>query len=203
MPTAVIIAGGRSTRFSDQDKAVADLAGTPMIRRVADAIAEVVDSVVINCRADQREAIESAMTGYDAPVSIAEDERPDAGPTAGIMTGLRAVDSEYAFVVACDMPFVDPSFVEFLFDRAAGHDGAVPLLDDGWYQTTQAVYRAEAMADACELALDAGERKVLAALDRIECVTVEEDAVRDHADLQTFRNLNTNEEFAAATAEFE
>ena len=203
MSTAVILAGGRSTRFADCDKAVADLAGTPMIRRVADAVAPAVDTLVINCRADQRPAIESAMDGCQNPVRYAEDERPDEGPVAGMLTGLRAVDTEYALVVACDMPFVDPSLADFLFDGAAGHDAAVPRLDDGWFQTTQAVYRAAAMADACEAALDANERKVTAALDRIEYVTVGEAAIREHASLRTFENINTRKELAEAATTFE
>ncbi len=63
---------------------------------------------------------------------------------AGIATGLGAVDSEYAAVVACDMPFVDPAFLDYLFERAASHEAAVPRPDE-WFQTTQAVYHAEAM----------------------------------------------------------
>ncbi len=198
MPTGVIIAGGRSTRFGEADKAVAPLAGTPMVRRVADRLAGVVDALVVNCRVDQREAIERALGGYPHPVAFAIDEATDEGPMAGIGTGLRAVDDEYAVVVACDMPFVDPAVVAYLFDRAAGHDAAVPKLDDGWYQTTQAVYRADAMADACESALAAGEHKILAPLERLDWVVVGEPELRERGALDTFENVNTREEFAAA-----
>ena len=203
MDAAVILAGGRSTRFGERDKAVADLAGTPMIRRAADALTEAVDTLVVNCRVDQRSAIESALSGYEHPVRFAEDERPDEGPVAGMMTGLRAVETEYAFVVACDMPFVEPSLVEFLFEQATGHGGAVPRLDDGWLQTTQAVYHAATMADACTRTLDAGERKLLDALARVEYVTVEEPAVREHASLRSFENVNTAEDLAEAATAFE
>ena len=41
MTTGAIVAGGRSTRFGDRDKAVAELAGVPMIRRVADRLPRV------------------------------------------------------------------------------------------------------------------------------------------------------------------
>jgi molybdopterin-guanine dinucleotide biosynthesis protein A len=202
MGAGVVIAGGRSTRFGDRDKAVADLAGTPMIRRVADRIAGVVDELVINCRADQVEAIRSAMAGYEHDVSFALDEEPDLGPVAGIMTGLRAVEDEYAFVVACDMPFVDSDLARYLFERAGGHDAAVPQLDDQWFQTTQAVYRAAAMADACRAALQRGDRKILAPLGDLDYVVVEEAVIEEYADLETFENLNTREEFEAAAERF-
>ncbi|MFB6269236.1 MAG: molybdenum cofactor guanylyltransferase, partial [Halobacterium sp.] len=100
---------------------------------------------------------------------------------------------EYAVVVACDMPFVDPAVVEFLFAEADGHDAAVPEMDDGWYQTTQAVYRAAAMAAACEDAIERGDRKILAPLDDLDWVAVPEAEIAEAGDVGTFENLNTRE----------
>ena len=122
---------------------------------------------------------------------------------AGIRTGLRAAEGEYAAVVACDMPFVAADLIASLLDRAAGHDAAVPKLDDGWYQTTQAVYRAAAMADACDRALDRGDHKILAPLEELDWIVVSEREVCEHADTETFRNINTRAELAAAAADFE
>jgi molybdopterin-guanine dinucleotide biosynthesis protein A len=201
MRSAVIVAGGRSTRFGDRDKAVADLGGVPMIRRVAERLAETCDRFVVNCRADQRDAIETAMAGLDPTVAL--DTDPDRGPVAGIARGLRAVDAEYAAVVACDMPFVDPAFLASLRADAAGRDAAVPRLDDRWFQTTQAVYRAEAMAAACDRALANGERKILAPLERLDRVVVGDETIRSRTTERTFENVNTTEEFAAAAAAIE
>ncbi|WP_336036926.1 molybdenum cofactor guanylyltransferase [Halobacterium yunchengense] len=202
MHSAVVLAGGRSTRYGDGDKALADLAGVPMLRRVADRLAGATDELVVNCRRDQRDAHVDALDGYPDPVRVAEDPEPDEGPMAGIAAGLRAADGEYAVVVACDMPFVDPDVVEFLFERADGHDAAVPELDDGWYQTTQAVYRADAMAAACERALERGDRKILAPLDDLDWVAVPESAVAAVGDVETFENLNTREAVADAAERF-
>ena len=200
--TAVVLAGGRSTRFGDGDKAVADLAGTPMIRRVIDRVAPAVDSVVINCREAQMPAIRAALSGVDIPVAFAEDEYPDEGPMAGMATGLRAVETEYAFVVACDMPFVEADLVDYLFERAAGHDAAVPRPEQ-WFETTHAVYRADAMADACEAALAEGDARIVAPLFDLEFVVVDAEAVRDHGHPRTFENCNTREDFADATRRLE
>jgi molybdopterin-guanine dinucleotide biosynthesis protein A len=197
MRTGVIIAGGFSTRFEGGDKAVADLAGDPMVRRVADRLAPAVDALVVNCRTEQVQGIEAALDGYEHPVTVAEDPDPDEGPMAGIMTGLRAVDSEYAAVVACDMPFVDPAFVAYLFERAAGHDAAVPRPDE-WFQTTQAVYRAVPMADACADALARGEHKIIEPLFTLDYVVVEADEIDAHTPTDTFRNVNTREELQEA-----
>jgi len=203
MLTAVVVAGGRSTRFGEADKAVADLGGVPMVRRVADRLVDTVDALVVNCRADQRAAIEEALADYPLPVRYAVDPDPDEGPMAGIRTGLRSVESEYAFVCACDMPFVDPAVVDLLAERAQGHDAAVPKLDDGWYQTTHAVYRAGAMADACDRALARDDHKILAPLEDLDWVVVDEAAVRARGSVETFENLNTRAEFERAAERFE
>lgn len=204
MRSGVIVAGGHSTRFGDSDKAVAELAGTPMVRRVADRLSTTLDELVVNCRPAQQAAIESVMADFPLSVRYALDNETDEGPMAGIGTGLAACEGEYAVVVACDMPFVDNKIVEFLFERAEemGVDAAVPKLDDGWYQPTQAVYRVDTMATACNNALARGERKVLAPLDELDWVVVEERELREHGNVETFENLNTREEFEAAQRRF-
>jgi len=137
MPTGAIVAGGRSTRFGDADKSVAELRGVPMIRRVANRLAgvddpvppgadraaggnPVVDDLVVNCRPDQRDVIGAAMEGFPLPIRWALDDDVDQGPMAGIRTACRATPGEYVLVVACDMPFVDPGFVASPVRRRAG-----------------------------------------------------------------------------------
>ena len=201
MRAALVLAGGRSTRFGDRDKAVADLAGTPMIRRVVDRIAGVVSEVVINCRADQVDAIAGAFDDSDFAPEFAVDREPDEGPMAGIARGLEAVAAEYTFVVACDMPFVDPEFVAALFERADGRDAAVPRPDE-WYQTTQAVSRTEPMAAACRRALDRGDHRIVVPLDDLDRVVLDADEIEAVTTPETFENVNTREEFAAAVERF-
>ncbi|MFC6717709.1 molybdenum cofactor guanylyltransferase [Natrialbaceae archaeon GCM10025810] len=202
----LVVAGGFSTRFGEADKAVAELAGTPMIRRVVDRLAEVTDRVVVNCRSDQESAIREAVSGCEPEVRFAFDPVPDRGPVAGIHTGLELVDREFAAAVACDMPFVDPELLELLHERAReeGADAAVVELEDGWIQTTQAVYRSETMARACDETLRSEDKRILAAIDRLERVTVEESALEaEGIDLETFESVDTREALRAAEERLE
>ncbi|WP_156184110.1 molybdenum cofactor guanylyltransferase [Halostagnicola sp. A56] len=194
---AVVLAGGYSRRFENGDKALAELEGTPMIRRVVDRIGAVTDDVVVNCRSDQRDSVEAALSGADAAIRFAIDPIPDRGPVAGIHTGLEECRYEYAAVVACDMPFVDPALIEALFDRARGRDGAVVELESGWLQTTQAVYRTDAMTRACAETMGSEDNRVVAALEKIDCVTVQEGALEE-IDERTFESIDTRESLRAA-----
>ncbi|MXV63178.1 NTP transferase domain-containing protein [Natronorubrum sp. JWXQ-INN-674] len=186
----VVLAGGYSTRFGETDKAVAELAGTPMIRRVAERVATVADDLVINCRDEQSEAIRAALSESDCDPRYATDPVPDRGPLAGIQVGLEAVDREHAAVVACDMPFVDPTLLETLHERSRGHDGTVVRLADGWYQTTQAVYRTDAMTVACEDALASEDGRIVAALEQLDIVEMCADDLEDVSEW-TFESIDT------------
>lgn len=215
MVTGAILAGGRSTRFGDEDKAVASLAGTPMIRRVADRLAgtappvepgaaaasdgePVIDNLVVNCRADQREPIADAMAGYPLEVTYVEDETPDQGPMAGIRNACRGAPDELTVIVACDMPFVDPTLLEYLCEQVRDHEAAVPRLEDEWYQTTQAIYRSAPMAAACGRALARGDRKILEPLFDLDYVVVDDDAIRRVSSDRSFENVNTRDELQRA-----
>jgi molybdopterin-guanine dinucleotide biosynthesis protein A len=200
MRSGLIVAGGRSTRFGSEDKVVASIAGMPMIRRVANRLAGVVDALVINCRGEQVEHIREALVGYGPRVRFAHDETPDQGPLAGMAAGLRTVEHEYAFVAAADMPLIEPAIVAYLFERAvsSNHDAVIPQIDDQWYQTTHAVYRSNTMADACEAALAAGKRKTIAPLRDIDYSVIDEREIRAYGSLDTFENINTPEDREAA-----
>ncbi|ELY88207.1 molybdopterin-guanine dinucleotide biosynthesis protein A [Natrialba hulunbeirensis JCM 10989] len=202
--SALILAGGYSRRFGDADKVVAELAGTPMIRRVVDRLTPVVETVVINCRAKQQPAIREALADSGDP-TFAVDPVPDCGPMAGILTGLRATHTDVAAVVACDMPFVDPDFVSSLFAQLSNADGTaepeaiVPQLESRHLQPTQAVYRTQPMIDACERALSRGDSRVQDALAELEYTVLDESEVRERTVLESFANVNTRAELEAAT----
>lgn len=191
----VIVAGGRSTRFDGGDKAVAPLRGTPLVRHVADRLAPTVDTIVVNCRDDQQASIEDAMAGLDTPTAIAIDPVDDQGPVSGLATGLEALPAtvESAAVVACDMPLLEASFVNHLFDVAAasGADAVVPRDEDGWYQVLHAVYEPTHMVSAARRALEADAAKLLAPLEYLDPIVLDPEDYADHGSSRSFENVNT------------
>jgi molybdopterin-guanine dinucleotide biosynthesis protein A len=207
--TGLLLAGGRSTRFGEPDKALAELAGAPLLSHTAAALAPVVDELVINCRADQRDGLAAALDGLD-DVRFAVDPVPDEGPVAGLRTGLRVARGRHVAVAGCDQPFLRTPTVAALFDRAeagevgTGDDGAgragdgsertagaAPLVD-GRRQPLGAVYPTAAASRAAERTLGTGSgalRDVLARVDPV-AVPVAPGVVRD---------IDTRAEFASVS----
>ena len=201
--SGVIIAGGRSTRFGPEEKALASIDGVPMIVRVARRIGPTVDEVIVNCRSSQLDPIREAFECTPVQPTYAIDRTPDQGPLGGMKYGLEAATGDYAAIVGCDMPFVDPDFIARLFEWADGYDAVIPRLADEWLQTTQAVYRTAPMVAACETVLENGGGKILDALDELDCRIVDEADILEHTTKRTFENINTKSELAAARADLE
>lgn len=165
--TGVVVAGGRGRRFGDREKALVELAGRPMLRHVVERVHAVTDAVVVNCRADQRGPFAEALADGGCGVRFAVDERPDEGPLAGLRDALRAVETQSAVVVACDMPLLDPASLSALLERASASRGVVvPTTVDG-PEPLHAVYPVDATVDAAVGALASGERSLRALLRRL------------------------------------
>ena len=69
------------------------------------------------------------------------------------------------------------------------------LSDDN---TTQALYRAEAVARGCERVLDAGGGRILDAFEGLETLTVEERELDGVVPTETFFDVDTPEDFERA-----
>lgn len=186
--SGVIVAGGRSVRMGGTEKTVVDVAGTPLIRRVADRLCAATDELVVNCRADQRDPIAAALEGLDPRFAV--DEVPDRGPVAGIKTGLEASETEYSAIVAADMPFLDPDLLSYLFERAADHEAAVPRPGE-WFEPLHAVYKTAPSVAACERALESENPRIIEPLSTLDRVVVDREDLLAHGSLDSFESVDT------------
>jgi len=191
--STIILAGGRGKRLGYKEKALIPINGKPIIEHTIEVLEGVVDEIIVSARDDrQKQLLEEYTTGR----IIVVDKYVDVGPLAGILEGLKAVGSEYVFVVACDMPLLNVGVVELLFKRAQGHDGALPVGDDGIYEPLHAVYRTGPMLARTEKSIEQGERFILAPIfDLEDMVLIEMDKIRElDPELKTFLNVNTLED---------
>jgi molybdopterin-guanine dinucleotide biosynthesis protein A len=200
--SAVVVAGGRSTRFGEHDKALAPVDGTPMLRRVADCLVPLVDELVVNCRRDQQPAFEDALDGCGLTPRFAVDHVPDQGPVAGLRTGLRMAAGEVAIAVACDLPGVTTPLVGYLLSRARATDAAAVVPStDGHRHPLCAAYDVAAAREACSRVLARGDHRLCGVLTDLDpVVTVGDDAVAERAGPRALANVNTPADLDALDA---
>ena len=197
----VVLAGGYSRRFGERDKALAVVEGEPMLALVLGRLALIVDALFVSCRAAQQPGFERTLDSRPVSPTFVSDPVPGEGPLAGLDAVLQGVDAEYVAVVACDMPAVDPDFLAYLFERAAGRDGAVPRLRDGTPQPAQAVYRTAAMREAAAQELEAGGRSLRGALDRLDVLELPPSKVETQTRWRSLANVNTEAGLGALEAD--
>jgi molybdopterin-guanine dinucleotide biosynthesis protein A len=188
---AVVLAGGRSRRMGT-DKATVPFCGRRMIDVVVERLRGLTDDVVVCAR--ERNALEPIL------VPVVEDAEEYAGPLPALVAGIRAAGTQRVIAVACDMPFLN---VPLLADLAArldeDIDAVVPVTEDG-PQPLHAAY-GDCAVEPLLAALAAGERSLRGALDRLRVRWVEEEVWRGlDPSGRSFRNVNTPEELAEATA---
>jgi molybdopterin-guanine dinucleotide biosynthesis protein A len=137
-----------------RDKALVEVDGTPMARRVADALGAAGARTVVAVGGDE------ARLGA-LGLAVVADEHPGEGPLAAVATALRAADDDIVLVVACDLlhPSVDAmSAVVAALVAAPGADLAAPIVG-GVPQWGHAAWRRRARP-AVDARLAAGERSI-------------------------------------------
>jgi molybdopterin-guanine dinucleotide biosynthesis protein A len=189
--TGVIQAGGKSVRMGGRPKALLELGGRRIIERVLDAVAPVVDDVLI---------VTNTPELYDfLRLPMVGDAYPDHGSLGGIFTGLAAATGDVAFTVACDMPFVHREIARLVVDRAAEGDVVIPRVGEQ-LETMHAAYT-KACLPHIEARLLERRLKIVGFFESVRVVEIgEAEVARYRAPDVAFMNVNTPEELARARA---
>ncbi|CQR51718.1 MULTISPECIES: molybdenum cofactor guanylyltransferase [Haloferax] len=221
--TAVVLAGGESSRFGPGHKALATLDGEPLIRRVVGTLRTVTGRppIVAVRTAGQHERLTAALPAAWG-VRFVGDDPSLSGPLAGVAAAAEAAATPWLFVAGCDMPLLEPHAVAALFERAARRDGdgdhlvsadgdrlastggdrsvppaIVPVSERG-HEPLHALYRRSAVRDnAFELAPDDGLGALLDRVDGVEYVGF--DALPESVG-RSVTNVNTRTELARVAA---
>ncbi|MCX5818601.1 MAG: molybdenum cofactor guanylyltransferase [Deltaproteobacteria bacterium] len=128
--TGVILSGGRNRRMGE-NKAFLPVNGELLIDRTVRLFRAVFQEVII---------VTSSPADYlDQNAVIVTDILPEKGALGGIYTGLFYAREDYAFIAACDMPFLNRAFLEYMILQTEGYDIIVPAPPDG-LQPLHAVY---------------------------------------------------------------
>ncbi len=194
--TGVVLAGGRSVRFGEDDKALARFEGETLLARVVDRVGAVTDGVLVSCRAAQRRPFLRVLSDRPTGVCTVADPVDDGGPVVGLAAALRCCRAPTVVVVACDNPLASPAFLDALCAGLAGHDGVVPYVG-GTLRPLQAAFKREALESACLDSLADGERSVHEVLARLDLLVVRPSALPVDVADRSFTDVNTRETLGA------
>lgn len=117
--TGVLLAGGKSRRMGE-DKRYLVVGEQTLLERGLAVLRSIFQEVLV-------------VIGQDSlPLKVAarvvRDLVPDCGSLGGLYTGLTQATTPYIFVVACDMPFLDPAVITQFTSRRASADIVIAKL---------------------------------------------------------------------------
>jgi molybdopterin-guanine dinucleotide biosynthesis protein A len=146
MTVAIVLAGGRSTRFGSE-KAMALFKGEPLIAEAVRRLSDQGLRVAINAPANSGAAAWASARGH---VVVGDDPSDPKGPLAGIKAGLLWAESHGARTLAtspCDTPNLPPDLETKLTAALSDAAGAVTVRSPSGLQPLCSVWRvAETLA---------------------------------------------------------
>ena len=186
LPVGAILAGGSARRLGGVAKGLIEIGGERMIDRVARALREVTERIVV---VSSNVSASSWLPGADA----IPDERPDSGPMGGIASALRATGGD-VLAVAWDSTFVRTALLAPLVTAEIGNDVVLWSLPTGT-EPLVGLYRQSALP-TIDAALAHGERRArdIVSLLRVRTLT----DLPAGCSEESFFSVNTPEDLSRA-----
>ena len=183
--TAIILAGGKSRRMG-LNKAFLKYGSTTFIEHQVMMLRKIFDEIILSANDA------NAYTRLKLP--IVSDIIPEKGPLSGICAGLSRAKSSHAFVIACDMPFINEKLILYLKSQINGYDVVVPQTSRG-LEPMHAFYSRNCI-QPMHRCLEEGRLRIVDLFSevKVKIVGEKEFAGLDES-LQSLINLNTPEEY--------
>jgi molybdopterin-guanine dinucleotide biosynthesis protein A len=183
----LILAGGQNSRMGGADKAFLTVNGQTVFQRTLALLRRCFPQVVVVSNRPEKYA------QFDVEITCDEFQR--RGPLAGIHAGLGLVRCPYAFVVACDMPFLRVEPIRYLVHCIDGQEAVVPWWD-GDIEPLHAIY-ATALRSRMGQVLSGSSHAIREFLPTIDVEYIPETVMcRIQGAEESFRNVNTPEDAA-------
>jgi molybdenum cofactor guanylyltransferase len=194
----IILTGGYSQRMG-RDKALLPVASeTPLtfVEHLASLLSPICNTVHLVARDETSGRVYAALPTSQT-WQLIYDQVPGQGPLMGLYSGLQAISSSHALVLAVDQPFVQPALLSWLHAFPLSGEILIPRVQ-GIPQVLLARYP-RAVLPAIEACLKRGRRDPRALLDLVPVRFLEEDVLRTlDPELHSFLNINTPEDLAQA-----
>jgi molybdenum cofactor guanylyltransferase len=186
-----ILAGGKSSRMGG-DKALLEINGISLIARAARLLQSVTGDPTI---------VASPSLYSSLGLAIVPDDWPGFGPLGGMATALRVSKTLWNLIVACDLPYLNKAWLDFLIERAlkSTADAVVPMSERG-PEPLCAMYHKNA-EKRIRTAVEGGMRKVTDTFGRLRVEYLEPNEWKAFASERLlFKNVNSPADYQEAKA---
>ena len=196
--TGIILAGGKSSRLG-RDKAWEDVGGQRIIDRVIGALQSSCHEVlIIGDRPERQNELSLPKC-----IQYRSDDLKGRGSIGGLYTGLKASDTLWSLVVACDMPFISRELIRFMLSIISKNrcDAIVPVIN-GRYQPTHALYNSTCIP-FIEKNILSGNFRMDSYFDEIYLEEISEDVINSIKGAElSFFNVNTEDDLFTAREQY-
>ena len=195
---AVVLCGGRSVRMGT-DKSELLIEGESFLSRICRIVGPCVETTVVVAAQNQQ------LPELPASVCIVRDALPDAGPLAGLLSGLESLrirqpHIQYCWVGSCDAPFVNSRLIGHLLQTCGDKDATV-VRHVGRIQPLGGVYHTRVL-EAVRRLVDSGERRLNELPLHLQAEVIDAESLRHHdPELAFLRNVNTPEDYQRYVAD--
>ncbi len=180
--SAAVLAGGKSRRMGN-NKALINIGITSLVENTINKIKPFFQEIILVT--NKRESF------AHLEISMASDIYKNCGPLGGIHAALKTASREFVFVIACDMPFIEPKLIDYI--RKSGDqnsDIVIPRIND-YSEPLHALYRRNCLP-VIESCLSRGELKATSIWPYLRVKFIEREEISRFADpLKVFFNINT------------
>jgi molybdopterin-guanine dinucleotide biosynthesis protein A len=187
--SAIVLSGGDSKRFG-KDKGLFPVFHRPIISRIIEKVASIVDEVIIVTRTVSKAEQYSAMFPN---VIILVDEYNLRGTIVGAVTGFRNASGDYSFLVPCDTPLISTKVLSLLKQCAQEYQAVIPRWPSGYIEPLQAIYKTQNAYIAAQTSIKEGKFTLRDMISRLSKVFYLPTQAIQQVDpnLLTFQNINT------------
>lgn len=184
--TALVLCGGKSKRMG-RTKAFLPYAGSTMIAHIVETLGDMFQKTLL---------VSNDPDSYeDLGPDVVKDILPYRGPMGGILSGLLVAETEYSFVIACDMPLVSKRLVRDMTAARNGYD-VVVLSHPAGIEPLFAVY-SKSCIKPLEESLFSGALSVQDLIGGLRSTTFKFDDAKYTSDaLPPYFNINTPQDYS-------
>jgi molybdopterin-guanine dinucleotide biosynthesis protein A len=183
--SAVILAGGKSSRMDYQCKTGLTYQGKSFIEIMLEKIEGFDEKMIVAKSIDQ--------FSFDS-VKVVTDVMPNMGPLCGLYTALISIRNDRMLVLPVDTIFINKDLIAYLIEISDGYDAVVPK-EGNYYQPLCGVY-SKSCIPLIEESLRNGITKPIDLYKKWNMRYVSREEVERFGSYEAiFKNINTTREY--------